>query len=443
MRWRRMLPTTQALTGVFAPSSDQSWLTIGTIANGVVNFSFTANTGAAARTAHISLLGQQITVTQAARPNATINISPYTSSGTTYDGASHTATGTATGVGGVNLSSGLILTGTTHTNAGTYLDSWSFHDPSGNYQDAGGTITDSIGKASSTTTTVGAGPFTYTGSAQVGGSGTVTGAGGLSTSATSLTYSANANGTGTADQTDAGTYYVTAHYAGDANHMASDGAAVAIVIGQASSTTTTVGAGPFTYTGSAQVGGSGTVTGARPQHQRHLADLLGQRQWHRHGRPDRRRHLLRDGPLCRRRQPPGQRRRCRRHHHQQGVVHDDHGGRRPVHLHRQRPDRRLGHGDRGRRLQHQRHSLTYSANARWHRHGRPDRRRHLLRDRPLRRRRQPPGQRRRCRGHHHQQGVLHDDHRRAPARSPTPAAPRSAGSGTVTGAGGFSTSATR
>ena len=42
-----------------------------------------------------------------------------------------------------------------------------------------------------------------------GGSGTVSGAGGLSTAATSLTYSGN--------QVDAGTYYVTAHYAGDAS----------------------------------------------------------------------------------------------------------------------------------------------------------------------------------------------------------------------------------
>ena len=73
------------------------------------------------------------------------------------------------------------------------------------------------------------GPFTYTGSAH-SGFGTVTGAGGLNTSATSFTYSANSNGTGTADRTDAGTYYVTAHYAGDANHMASDGAAVAVTI---------------------------------------------------------------------------------------------------------------------------------------------------------------------------------------------------------------------
>ena len=59
------LATTLALTGVFAPSSDQSWLTVGASANDVVNFSFTANTGAAARTAHITLLGQQITVIQA------------------------------------------------------------------------------------------------------------------------------------------------------------------------------------------------------------------------------------------------------------------------------------------------------------------------------------------------------------------------------------------
>ena len=108
------------------------------------------------------------------------------------------------------------------------------------------TTTANISQAASVTTTVGAGPFTYTGSAQIGGSGTVTGAGGLSTTATSLTYSANSDGTGVADQTDAGTYYVTAHYAGDANHTASDGAAVAIVIQQAAPAATTVGAGPFT-----------------------------------------------------------------------------------------------------------------------------------------------------------------------------------------------------
>jgi DNA-binding beta-propeller fold protein YncE len=58
-----VLPSTQPLTGLFAPSSDQAWLTIGTIANGVIHFSFTANSGPA-RIAHISVLGQSITVTQ-------------------------------------------------------------------------------------------------------------------------------------------------------------------------------------------------------------------------------------------------------------------------------------------------------------------------------------------------------------------------------------------
>jgi uncharacterized repeat protein (TIGR01451 family) len=59
-----ILPSTQSLSGVYAPTSDQTWLTIGTIVNGVVSFSFTANTSTAPRVAHIAVLGQQITVTQ-------------------------------------------------------------------------------------------------------------------------------------------------------------------------------------------------------------------------------------------------------------------------------------------------------------------------------------------------------------------------------------------
>ena len=59
-----VLPSTTNLTGIFAPASDQSWLTIGTVANGVVSFGFTANTSTTPRTAHITVLGQQIAVTQ-------------------------------------------------------------------------------------------------------------------------------------------------------------------------------------------------------------------------------------------------------------------------------------------------------------------------------------------------------------------------------------------
>ena len=58
-----VLPSTANLLTPFAPTSDQSWLTITGITNGVVSFGFTANTGSA-RTAHINLLGQTISITQ-------------------------------------------------------------------------------------------------------------------------------------------------------------------------------------------------------------------------------------------------------------------------------------------------------------------------------------------------------------------------------------------
>ena len=59
-----VLPATANLLAPFAPTSDQSWLTITGITNGVVSFSFTANAGSV-RTAFITLLGQSILVTQA------------------------------------------------------------------------------------------------------------------------------------------------------------------------------------------------------------------------------------------------------------------------------------------------------------------------------------------------------------------------------------------
>ena len=79
---------------------------------------------------------------------ATISVTPYS---VTYDGSAHTATGTATGLNGVDLKADLNLTSTTHTAAGTYSsDSWTFHDPNGNYADASGTVNDIISKANAT-----------------------------------------------------------------------------------------------------------------------------------------------------------------------------------------------------------------------------------------------------------------------------------------------------
>ncbi len=75
------------------------------------------------------------------KASAVISVTPYS---VTYDGAPHTATGTATGVNGQNLS-GLDPSGTTHTGAGTYTDSWTFSNP--NYNSASGTVVDTINAA--------------------------------------------------------------------------------------------------------------------------------------------------------------------------------------------------------------------------------------------------------------------------------------------------------
>ncbi|MGA2880343.1 MAG: MBG domain-containing protein [Bryobacteraceae bacterium] len=77
-----------------------------------------------------------------AQANAIITVTLYS---VTYDGNAHTATGSATGVSGANLTAGLNLSGTTHTNAGTYTgDPWTFTDTSGNYNNASGAVNDVI-----------------------------------------------------------------------------------------------------------------------------------------------------------------------------------------------------------------------------------------------------------------------------------------------------------
>ena len=63
-----VLPVTANLLPPFNPTSDQPWLTIRGIASGVVSFSFAANPTSASRTAHITVLGQTIPVTQGAAP---------------------------------------------------------------------------------------------------------------------------------------------------------------------------------------------------------------------------------------------------------------------------------------------------------------------------------------------------------------------------------------
>jgi len=131
------------------------------------------------------------------KATANITVTPYN---VTYDGNPHTATGTATGVGvtPANLGADLNLGGTTHTNAGTYsTDSWSFTDPTGNYNNvASTTIADIILKATANITVT---PYnvTYNGNPQTA-TGTATGVGSVS-----LTAELNLSGT---THTNAGTY---------------------------------------------------------------------------------------------------------------------------------------------------------------------------------------------------------------------------------------------
>src|SRR5207247_7051238 len=76
--------------------------------------------------------------------NPTCSVTGYS---VPYDGDSHTATGSCTGVGGVVLS-GLDLSGTTHTDAvASHSDSWTFTDSTGNYNDDSGSVTDEISEA--------------------------------------------------------------------------------------------------------------------------------------------------------------------------------------------------------------------------------------------------------------------------------------------------------
>ncbi len=70
----------------------------------------------------------------------------------TYDALPHTATGTATGALGEDLTADLDLSATTHTAVGATTDAWTFTDPNGNYNDAAGTVDNEILAATLTIT---------------------------------------------------------------------------------------------------------------------------------------------------------------------------------------------------------------------------------------------------------------------------------------------------
>jgi hypothetical protein len=142
----------------------------------------------------------------------------------TYDASSHTASGSCLGVDGSTVLAGLVKSGTTHTNAGTYTgDAWTFTDVTGNYHDASGTVNDAIGKATPTVSVTWA-SWTFDGAAHPA-SGSVTGVGSPAANlgTPTLTYYTGATATGSplsGAPSAVGTYTVLASYAETANYKA-------------------------------------------------------------------------------------------------------------------------------------------------------------------------------------------------------------------------------
>ena len=171
-----------------------------------------------------------------------------------YDGAAHAATATVTGVGGAVV--GQLVSGTTHTNAGTYSDTVTYTDGTGNYNNASKVVKSYITKAAVTLTGAGLngrGYFgTYDGQAHAA-TVTVTGAGGAIVG--QLTSSTT--------HTNAGTYSDTVTFLGDANYKAASKVVTSYI--QKASVTLTGnglnGSGYFgTYDGQAHAA-TATVTG--------------------------------------------------------------------------------------------------------------------------------------------------------------------------------------
>jgi len=61
-----VIPTTQGLYGAFVPTSDQPWLRATGVVDGRVQFAFDAAPGGLARTGNLTILGRQVTISQAA-----------------------------------------------------------------------------------------------------------------------------------------------------------------------------------------------------------------------------------------------------------------------------------------------------------------------------------------------------------------------------------------
>ncbi len=211
------------VSGTFVyTASDGTILDVGAILNAgqdqVLTVTFTPTD-----TVDYTIASMSVTI-NVSKANPTIIVNGYT---VAYDGQPHTATGTATGIGGVALS-GLVLSGTTHTIAASYSDDWSFVDATGNYNNATGAVADTINKTEPNLAVTDAGG-TYNGSAYpaIANFATIEGV------PVTLDYKQNGNDLGATAPVNAGTYQVSASFAGSPDYAASSSPPVQFKIAQA------------------------------------------------------------------------------------------------------------------------------------------------------------------------------------------------------------------
>ena len=223
------------------PQSEFIYSFPATITSGGVTYTLTSSSPASGFATGLSDSTTIVTATYSgANADATCTVTGWSG---VYDGTPHGASGSCTGVGGVDLSSGLVVDSTTYTNVSGGLVHWTFSYPNYNSQSGDATVT--IGQASSAvavTCTVGA-PYTYTGSAQTPCTAEATGVGMSAVDVTSSLIYAN--------NTNAGAATADASWGGDTNHTGNTGSG-GFTIGKASSTTVvTFETGPYTYRGTA------------------------------------------------------------------------------------------------------------------------------------------------------------------------------------------------
>jgi hypothetical protein len=181
------------------------------------------------------------------KANATVHVEGVT---VTYDGHEHGATGTATGVGGQDLSSSLNL-GEPFTNVPGGTAHWTFTGGT-NYENASGSVEIKIDKATPVVSVPG-GTHTYDGQPHPA-TATAAGVSGSVAGTFSFTYNGSAS-----EPLNAGTYAVVATFAStDGNYDNATGAGT-ITINKANAVIVVEG-GTYTYNGTER-GAHGTATG--------------------------------------------------------------------------------------------------------------------------------------------------------------------------------------